>query len=195
MNKLTGQFLALLLLTLPTLVFAQSDRRPDRPLRDDDGRIGRLERSVHQLERENSNLHQRLSRIEDILRDDHGGGGGPYPPPANEIFACMLVDSGYTKTFLAEGRSVLDAEYNVKQKCGQSVHASYCNGGRLECDSNKNSRARGYVCMITDSGYSKSFRGEGPTSLSAEANAKISCQSSVHPSYCGNIQPRCEEIR
>jgi hypothetical protein len=191
----TTKMLFLLLITVPTLAFAQRDRRPDDrrpdapPAREDD-RIRRLERDVLFLQRESDDLKARLNRVEDFLDDR----GGHRPPPRDLKNICMLIDSGYSKTFLAEANSKLDAEYNVRQKCAANVHASYCQAGKLKCDTNQDSRGRGFVCMITDSGYSKNFRGEGVSLVAAEATARISCQNSVHASYCVNVAARCEEI-
>jgi len=174
----------LFLFIAPSFAIAQVDRRPPPPGHgyDDSSRVIRLERKVDELNR-------RLLRVENFL--DNGGGGGGRPPH-NGVHMCMLVDSGYSKTFLAEGKSQLDAEYNVRQKCAQTVSSSYCASGKLKCDNNYNSRGQGFMCVIRDTGYSRNFRGEGLTGVAAEASARISCQASVSASYC-QAAARCEE--
>lgn len=171
-----------LLMMAPALSVAQ--QRPDR-----DGDVRRLERSVNELERNVDRLNRRLIRVEQYLGDDGGN-----RPPQGVVFNCMLVDSAYSKTFLGSGSSQLDAEFEAKSNCGKSVNASYCDKGALTCDNNldMDRRARGYVCVVTDSAYSRQFKGEGSTAVAAEANAKNECQKSVNASYCGKVTPRCE---
>lgn len=181
-----SKILLLLLVVAPSLAVAQRDID-----RDSQQRLVRLERSVSQLQRTVDDLSYRLQRVEDLL--DDGGRRQPLPP-VDVTFACMIVDSGHTKTFLGTDKSKIDAEYNARNKCSQSVHSSYCANGKLTCDDNLDSRGRGYVCVVTDSGNGRTFRGEGITSVAAEANAKMACQSSVHSSYCGNVIARCEEV-
>lgn len=54
---------------------------------------------------------------------------------------------------------------------------------------------RGYYCVVTDSGYGKSFSARGADPIEAEAKAKQACQASVHSSYCGPVAARCEAER
>ncbi|MCB0384496.1 MAG: hypothetical protein KDD43_03815 [Bdellovibrionales bacterium] len=173
--------------TVPS--FAEVARpRPPRP---------DLEYRVDRLERESAEIRRTLQQI--LYRLDELENHGPVPPPVpgNElVHSCLVVDSGYNKTFLGQGKSQLDAEFEARQSCQKSVSASYCAGNAmLKCDTNKDAyQIEKYVCVLTDSGYNKTFRGEGETAVAAEANAKVSCQSSVSASYCGKVEPRCEPV-
>lgn len=115
----------------------------------------------------------------------------PSPAPApSSGFSCMLVDAGYSKTFLGKGTSRLAAEAEVRQNCGKVVNSSYCNGA-IKCAQPEHN-STGAFCLMTDAGYGKTFSGEGTDIVEAEANAKIKCQSSVNSSYCGNVSAKCE---
>ncbi|MCB0347772.1 MAG: hypothetical protein KDD37_03010 [Bdellovibrionales bacterium] len=182
-NKLFLKVSLVLLTMAPALSVAQ--QRSDR-----DGDVRRLERSVSDLQRDVDRLNRRLSRVEQYLEN---GNGVPGPSPA-VVYSCMVVDSGHTKTFLGVGSSQLDAEFQAKSECGNTVNAVYCTSGKIKCDNNldMDRRARGAVCLVTDSGHNRQFRGEGATLIAAEANAKIACQKSVNAVYCGNASARCE---
>lgn len=150
-----------------------------------------LEQRVRELEKTVYFMDQRLRNLEDLM----GPAPRPLPPPVNSSYTCMLVDSGYTKTFYAKGKSILEAEYEVKQVCSKTVNASYCQKV-TKCSSEQvDPYVKGYFCMLTDSGYGKTFKGEGSDLVEAEAKAKIACQSTVNASYCGNVSARCEAIR
>jgi hypothetical protein len=166
------------LFCLPNIALAQR-----RPPQDDTRRIDRLERAV-------DSLSERVTYLEDLLN------ANPLPPPRENLNVCMLVDAGYSKTFLGSGKTKLDAEFNAQQNCAKAVSPSFCVGGasQLKCDDSLSSNAIGFVCVVVDAGYKKTFRGEGRTAFEAEANAKIACQSSVSPSYCGKVTARCEEV-
>lgn len=161
-----------------------------------EARLNNLESRLSQTEYQ---LNMALNKIEALERlvGSLNPVRPPHPPPPvyNSKVSCLLVDTGYTKTFLASGRNTLEAEAEVRKVCGQSVHASYCRGA-VKCDNGQNSPpyARGFLCMVTDSGYGKTFTGEGDTQLEAEAKAKMSCQESVHASYCGKVEARCEAL-
>ena len=160
---------------VPSISFAQDDLRV---------RVRDLERNLRQTE-------QRLNRLEEIIYS--GGNGGGHGGGYKSSIDCMLTDTGYTKTFLSNGRNQIEAEANVRKACGESVHPSYCTGS-VKCSSGNEYSGRGYLCMLIDSGHSKTFQAEGANQIEAEAKAKIACQSSVHPSYCGNVTPRCERL-
>lgn len=153
-----------------------------------DGR--NLERRVSDLEQEADQMSRRLIRLERALE-----GNRPPVYQEREDISCLLIDSGYMKTFFAEGRTKLEAETNVRQACAKSVHSSYCNGSALKCSSGvKEYGVRGYLCVVTDSGYGKIFKAEGKNEVEAEAKAKQACQNSVHASYCGNVKAHCESF-
>lgn len=202
-----------LLLTLVCSLSSLNAFAEHPPGRGENVRAYDLEVRVQRLEQENSLLDEALRRLESrVAQIEDGGrrppGPGPRPPrppgppppppyypPASEV-ACLLVDSGYTKTFLGKGRNQLEAELNARNSCGQSVHSSYCGtSAKITCDSERDRYGRGWLCVVIDSGYSKSFSGEAQSRIEAEALAKMQCQKSVHSSYCGNVTARCEPIR
>lgn len=150
-------------------------------------RIRVLEQRVQQLEDIISNIHQRVSNLEYNRRPD------PYPEPAMQESACMLVDTGYNKVFLGKGRLRLEAEAEVRQACSKVVHASYCQGA-IKCNDPRTDRpSNTAMCVLIDTGYSKTFKGEGKTLIEAEYRARKSCGDNVHSSYCvGAI--RCEAL-
>lgn len=160
--------------------------------------IGQLEYRVRSLEDIVRGMDQRLRVLE-------AGAANPYPPPPYPpqppypgpaaSYSCLLVDTGYSKTFYGKSSSRLQAETIARQECGKSVNASYCAGPARCSDGVTQPYSRGYFCTLVDSGYSKTFSGEGADAIEAEAKAKQSCQSSVHPSYCGNVTARCEAMR
>lgn len=146
-----------------------------------------------------SNLEQRVQYLEDSIRRhefrlnqiEKGG----YQPPSDEGVACIVVDSGYNKVFLGKGRTNLQAETEARQNCGKGVHPSYCSSA-VRCDDGKgNPRARGYYCVVKDSGYGKVFSGEADNIIEAEYNAKFACQSAVNATYCGKVTATCEAVQ
>lgn len=168
--------------------FAESRPRP--PRRDLEYRIGQLERQSNEIMRSLHNISYRLDELEN---------SGPLPPPEPRpevMHACLIVDSGYHKTFRSQATSRLDAEYGARLSCQKSVSANYCAGSAiLKCDSTKDLyQVEKFICVVTDSGYNKTFRGEGVTAVAAEAHAKENCQKAVSPNYCGKVEPRCEPV-
>ena len=114
-----------------------------------------------------------------------------YPAPTS-TYTCMMIDSGYSKTFVAKGSTKLQAEAELKKSCAESVHPSYCNS-EIRC-AQQEQGTRGYFCLLTDTGYSKTFSAEGTDIIEAEAKTKVSCQNAVHPSYCAKAPIKCEPI-
>ena len=151
-----------------------------------DLRVQQLERQVNNQNLAIDELFSRLDRMDQRGGRGYGGPGGGYRAVT---FNCLVTDSGYNKSFLGSGTTQLDAEFNAKKACQSAVSPSYCTV-TPKCDNTRDG-AQGAVCVITDSGYNKSFRGEGSTPIAAEANAKASCQASVSPSYCA-VTARCE---
>lgn len=177
----------LFVLTLALIAGLVGTSKAQAQSRSVESRVERLERRVIDQERAIDDLYERLDRMD-------RRGPRPLPPtqpPMRLTYNCMLVDAGYTKTFSGSGSTQLDAEFAVKQACEKSVNASYCQV-TPKCDTSGSQGSVGAVCMITDAGYSKTFRGEGSSPIAAEAAAKVSCQSSVNASYCGNVKARCE---
>lgn len=149
-------------------------------------RVLLLEKQVSEMGRNMIALQKRMDEI----------AANPPAPPVEIIAACMVTDSAYSKTFLGIAKNKLDAEYNARNLCQASLSsANLCgHAATLKCDDNsKPTDAHGYVCMVTDSGYSKNFRGSGRTAVEAEAKAKQACQSSVGASNCGTVAARCAE--
>ena len=143
------------------------------------------------------NLQLALNKIENLER--LLGGVNPVPPPPihKPSVNCLLVDTGYKKTFLASGRNGLEAEVEVRRVCSQTVNSAYCNStSSLKCDTHQSSPpwGQGHICMLIDSGYGRSFKGEGSSLIIAEAKARIACQGNVNSAYCGDVVVRCEEI-
>ncbi len=151
-----------------------------------------LEQRVRNLERQMNRLSQRVVELEYA---NGGGSGGNYPMPAFEA-NCMLIDSGYGKTFLGTGFTKIDAEFNARKACNTAVNATYCTGSNalLRCDDTSTRSSIRSVCLVTDSGYGKVFRGEGLTQVAAEAKARQSCQQSVNATYCSgsNVKAQCD---
>ena len=151
-------------------------------------RVNRLERKVSDQERTIDELFERVDRMDRRGRP----GPGPGPRPGNSSYSCMIVDSGYKKTFLGVGSTQIDAEFAAKETCQKSVDSSYCQS-TPKCDSTRDMKGSpGAVCIVVDSGYKKTFRGEGETVVAAEARAKQACQASVDSSYCGPVAARCD---
>lgn len=148
-------------------------------------RIRILETRVNQLEGIISNINQRVSNLE------YGQRPQPYPEPVAQEVACMLTDTGYSKVFLGKGRIKLEAEAAVRESCGKAVHASYCQAA-VKCSEPRGDRPiQGAICVLTDTGYNKTFKGEGKSLIEAEFQARSQCGSQVHPSYClANV--RCD---
>src|SRR5690606_29374757 len=116
--------------------------------------------------------------------------GNPGPAPYTEHI-CVITDSGYGKIFLGKGRIKLEAETAAKDACAKEVHQTYCQS-TIKCNNPATDRpVNGAICVLTDSGYSKTFKGEAKTLLEAEYNARKACGSAVHPTYC-NSTIRCE---
>ena len=168
-----------------------AEPRPRPPRRDLEYRIGQLERQSSEIMRSLRDISYRLDELE-----ANGPTFPPEEPRPETIHACLIVDSGYSKTFVGQAKSKLDAEYSARLSCQSEVNASYCGAGAtLKCDSNKDAyQIEKFICVVIDSGYSKSFRGEGITAVAAEAHAKSNCQKAVNASYCGKVQPRCEPV-
>lgn len=152
-----------------------------------------LAERVRKLEQQMYQVQQNVYHLENRVRHLESGGYLPPLPPPSVGYSAILIDTGYAKTFLGVGNTRLQAEANARQECGKVVNAAYCNGAVRIGQAKPGNR--GYFCMVTDSGYGKSFSGEGPDEIQAEARAKIACQASVNAAYCGNVTPRCEAIQ
>ncbi len=143
---------------------------------------------IYALEQGMRDLDARVSYLE----------GSPSTPPSRNPssgVSCLLVDSGYNKTFLGKATTKLQAESIARQECGKVVSSSYCDGAVRCSNPVRDPRISGYFCTMTDSGYSKTFNGEGTDAIEAEAHAKQACQASVNASYCGNVSVRCEGVQ
>lgn len=175
-----------LAVTVPAL--AQQRLQPGRPT-PVDADVARLERSVQHLSDQLSSLNRRVRNLENLLDSR------PVPQPQEVEYACLIIESLVSRSFLGKGRSQLDAEFQAKQNCSKTTSAQYCNNPAtiLKCSNNLNTRATGFVCIVSDSLVSRTFRGEGKTQVEAEANAKIACQNTTSAQYCGKVTPRCEE--
>lgn len=165
---------------LSTIAHAQT--RSDLPYR-----VNELEGDVRRLERIVDDLRDRLDRLD--------RGGRPVPPPFKVVHACLVTDTGYKRTFVATASTRLMAENDARNACGNATHPSYCASQDIvRCDSNIEQGGKRSVCVVIDSGYKRSFTGEGATAIEAEAKAKQSCESATHASYCGSVKARCETL-
>lgn len=174
-----------ILLSASCLLAAKSAHAQERGQERSLERIRILETRVNHLEGVLAQLHQRVSNLEYNQRPE------PFPPPAAHEVACMLTDTGYSKVFLGKGRMALEAEAAVRDACGKAVHPSYCQSSVKCSDPRQDRPINGAVCVLTDTGYSKTFKGEAKSLIEAEFKARKACGDSVHPSYCtGTI--RCD---
>ena len=85
----------------------------------------------------------------------------------------------------------MEAEAAARESCAKSVHASYCQAVVKCSDPRQERPIAGAICMLTDAGYQKIFKGEGKSLIEAEYNARKQCGDSVHASYCTSAI-RCE---
>ena len=177
-----------------TSSFAQMRPRPGQG----GDRMDRLEMHVREMDQrvrsmqdQMQNLDRRLDTVERYLENLR-----PHPHPRPTIFACMLVDTLKTTTFLGTATSQLDAQYAAEQNCEKTVNAMFCKQSP-KCDSNDNRPewTRGFTCLVTDSLRHQTYRGQGQTAVEAEAKAKISCQANVNPMFCGKQPAQCEVNR
>ncbi|MGZ3770950.1 MAG: hypothetical protein ACXVCP_15080 [Bdellovibrio sp.] len=154
-------------------------------MRDGGDRIRILESRVQQLEDIIYNMNLRLSNLE------NAGRPSPYPQPNPTGSVCMLTDTGYNKVFLGKGPVQLAAEAEARQNCGKAVNSSYCQS-EVKCNDPQQDRYTHYAfCVLIDTGYNKTFKGEANTLIEAEYNTRKACSESVNSSYCvGAI--RCE---
>lgn len=183
--KQKAKFLLVALLVTVSGVVANAQRNPDR-------RVNELERAVERMQDRLETLNRRVITIEQYLE-----GGHDPRPPKDVVNACMVVDSNTKRTFMNVSDSRIDAEFKAKDTCGKTVYSGYCAGTdntHLKCDNNSDGEYSKVVCMVSDSNTKKTFRGEGPTHVAAEANAKIECQKVVYSGYCGMQPVSCEEI-
>jgi len=171
-----------LLLSVTCLFFSTQAGAQIRP----DDRVRMLENRVNQLESLINQLHQRVSNLEYNQRPQ------PYPEPLQEV-ACLIEDTGYNKVFLGKGRTRLEAEAVVRELCSRETHPTYCQA-QPKCSNPREERGiNGALCVMTDTGYSKTFKAEGKSLIEAEFNVRKACGSGTHPSYCkGPI--RCESF-
>nr|BFD60118.1 hypothetical protein CKG001_22250 [Bdellovibrio sp. CKG001] len=163
-----------LLLSATCFFFAHNAGAQDRNSQE---RIRVLETRVYQLEANLSQINQRLANLE------YGQRPPPFPEPAQEV-ACLITDTGYNKVFLGKGRIKIEAEAAAREACGKSVHPSYCQAAVKCSDPRQERPIAGAICMLTDTGYQKTFKGEGKSLIEAEYNARKQCGDSVHASYC-----------
>ncbi|WP_374000213.1 hypothetical protein [Bdellovibrio bacteriovorus] len=170
-----------LLLSATCFFFAHNAGAQDRNSQE---RIRILETRVYQLESNLSQINQRLANLE------YGQRPQPFPEPAREV-ACMVTDTGYNKVFLGKGRIKLEAEAAAREACGKAVNSVYCNATAKCSDPQKDANIRGAICVLTDTGYNKTFKGEGRSLIEAEFAARSACGSSVNAVYC-MASPRCE---
>lgn len=136
-------------------------------------RVRILEARVQQLEDVIYNINQRVSNLEYSRRPN------PYPQPIPQESVCMLIDTGYNKIFLGKGRVKLEAEAEVRQNCGKAVSSSYCQG-TIKCnDATEDRYTTVAFCVLTDTGYSKTFKGEAKSLIEAEYNTRKACSENV----------------
>lgn len=159
-----------------------------------EARLSNLEMRAYQTEQQLNMALNKINSLENLLTSLN-----PLPPPTpiyNSKISCMLVDTGYSKTFLGSGRNNLEAEIEARQACGNEINASYCKS-EVKCSDGQNTSpyGTGFLCMIIDSGYGRTYKGEGLSLVEAEANAKIACQSEINPRHCGKVTARCEVVR
>ncbi len=152
----------------------------------DSERIRILETKVNQLEGYMAHLNQRLSDLEYNQRPPV-----PPPPPAAQEVMCLITDSGYKQVFMGKGRVRLEAEAAARQACGSGTHPTYCTGAIKCSDPRQDPYVRGAICMITDTGYKKTFKAEGKTVIEAEYAVRKACGSGTHPTYCQH-EASCE---
>lgn len=114
-----------------------------------------------------------------------------YPAPSSG-YSCLVIDSGYSRTFVGKGGTKLQAEAAAKTSCSKSVNSTYCDSA-VRCAQPERG-TRGHFCIVTDTGYSRTFSSEGTDIIDAEAKAKMACQESVNSTYCGNAPVKCEPI-
>lgn len=153
----------------------------------DSERIRVLESKVSQLEGYMAHLNQRLSNLEYNQRPPVP----PPPPSQNQEVACLITDSGYKQVFIGKGRVRLEAEAAVRQACGSGTHPSYCTGAVKCSDPRQDPYMRGAICMMTDTGYKKTFKAEAKSLMEAEYAVRKACGDGTHPTYCQS-EPQCE---
>lgn len=176
-----------LVLSASCFLFAQSAGAQERGQERSLERIRILESRVNHLEGIINHINQRVSSLEYNQRPP------THPEPVPVGVACQLIDTGYQKVFLGKGRMKLEAEAEARETCGKSVHSSYCLGSVKCSDPAQDRLIQAAVCMLIDTGYSKTFKGEGRNVVEAEYNARKNCGNSVHSSYCiGAI--RCDSF-
>ena len=187
--KQSFRYLAVAVLMLVTLN-SNAEVRASR----DPGGYDQLREVLNRLDRIEYQLRDLSRRVDYLERNDNYP---PVPPPNPRPtgVTCLLVDSGYSKTFLGKGRARLEAETVAKQECGRSVNSIYCNTSVKCSDGSYDPRVTGYFCQVIDSGYSKIFSAQGADVIEAEGKAKQACQASVNAIYCGNVTAKCEAIR
>lgn len=169
-----------ILLSVCCFIIATNAQAQDRTAE----RIRVLESRVYQLESVIVQMNQRINALE------YGQRPFPYPQtPIQSEIACMIIDSGHSKSYLGKGRTQIEAEANAREACGKSTHSSYCTT-TAKCDE-RNQLVDGATCMLVDSGHSKTFKGDGKSLVEAEYKARKSCSDSVHAVYC-KTNVRCD---
>lgn len=148
-------------------------------------RIDYLENRVQQLEYMLPQLNQRLAALEARNRPQ------PHPGSPSREMTCMIEDTLIYKVFLAKGRTLMEAEANVRQACGARMHSSYCQA-KLKCSGDRDYEVRqGVLCMLNDTLISRTYKGEGKSFIEAEYNARLACTEKTHGSFCRSAV-RCE---
>lgn len=143
---------------------------------------GSLENRVSELERVVYDLHLRISQLE----------GNNTRPLFDRQVTCMVTAGTYNTVHLGKARTRVEAEANAIQACTAATYnASFCK--QVKCDDQQdNSRIRGAVCTVTAGTYNTIHKGEGPTLLEAEYNARQACtKATYNGSFC-TAQARCE---
>lgn len=173
------------LLFLSTLLAAEFASAQDRGQNRSGERIRILEDRVNQLQDVLSTLHQRVAHLENNRRPH------PLPPPGVQEVICMLKDTGFNRVFIGKGRMRLEAEEAVRQTCGSGTHPNYCQDSIKCSDPRNDPPINGAICVLTDTGFSRLFKGESKTLIEAEFNARKACGDGTHPNYCvGSV--RCD---
>ncbi|OFZ23173.1 MAG: hypothetical protein A2X94_14020 [Bdellovibrionales bacterium GWB1_55_8] len=194
--KVSKMFMRTAIVALAVALPMAALAAPGRPSVRDDRNIRELERKVFNLERNLDQMQRSLYLLTDRVELLERGNYLPPAPAQPLVNVCMMIDSGFSRTFLSEGQSKLDAEFNVRKACEAGAHANYCVGrATLKCDDNSNMLPnQGSVCMLNDSGFNRTYRGEGRTPVEAEAKARINCQNGSHPNYCAKVAVRCDSF-
>ncbi len=96
-------------------------------------------------------------------------------PGVLDTWACMLTNKNAEKSFLGFGKNPAAARFNVSQTCSEATSPFFCDQANANCEQ-ATSNAEAWMCQVKNPNTSRSFAGNGRTTIEATYQAVKNCE-------------------